>query len=104
MKELTVKLKEWKEGMESKGLRVNMCKTKVMVSNRTSAPVRKQGKHPGAVCLKGVRKNFIKCSSCGLWVHKRCSGIRSLLKKDPNFKCRVCSVDHVQQVRPAPLY
>ena len=36
MDELTVKLKEWKEGMESKGLRVNMGKTKVMVSNRSS--------------------------------------------------------------------
>ena len=39
IEELTVKLKEWKEGMESKGLRVNMGKTKVMVSNRSFAPV-----------------------------------------------------------------
>ena len=102
MEELTVKLKEWKDGMESKGLRVNMGKTKVMVSNRSSA-VRKQGKHPCAVCHKGVRKNSIRCSSCGLWVHKRCSGIKTRLKEDPNFKCRTCTVVPVQQERPAPL-
>ena len=40
MEELTVKLKNWKEGMEGKGLRVNMGKTKVLVSNRRFAPVR----------------------------------------------------------------
>ena len=34
MEELAVKLNKWKQGMESKGLRVNMGKTKVMVSNR----------------------------------------------------------------------
>ena len=36
-------------------------------------------------------------------MHKRCSGIRSHLKADPNFKCRVCTGDFVQQVRPDPL-
>ena len=39
MEELNVKLKNWKEGMEGKGLRVNMGKTKVLVSNRHFAPV-----------------------------------------------------------------
>ena len=31
MEELTVKLQNWKQAMEAKGLRVNMGKTKVMV-------------------------------------------------------------------------
>ena len=36
-------------------------------------------------------------------MHKRCSGIRSRLKADPNFKCRVCTGDIVQQLRSDPL-
>ena len=72
-------------------------------TQQQSAPVRKKGKHPCAVCHNGVGTNSIKCNSCGLWVHKRCSGIRSRLKADPNFKCRVCTGDLVQQVRPDPL-
>merc|ERR1712081_76424 len=70
LEELTVKLKNWKGGMEGKGLRVNMGKTKVLVSNRHFASVRQQGEYPCTVCLCGVGKNSILCSSCGLWVHK----------------------------------
>ena len=29
--------------------------------------------------------------------------IKTRLVEDPNFKCRVCTGDHVQQVRPDPL-
>ena len=103
MEELNVKLKNWKEGMEGKGLRVNMGKTKVLVSNRRFAPVRQQGEYPCEVCHCGVGSNSILCSSCGLWVHKKCSGIRGSLRADPSYKCRVCTGSYVLQERPGPL-
>ena len=89
--------------MEGKGLRVNMGKTKVLVSNRRFAPVRQQGEYPCAVCKCGVGENSILCSSCGLWVHKRCSGIRGSLRADPSYRCRVCTGSYVDPVRPDPL-
>ena len=57
-KELLVeKLSHWKKGLEEKGLRVNVSKTKVM---RCSADVRTKpdsGKYPCGVCKKGVGNN-----------------------------------------------
>ena len=74
--ELKIRLKNWKEGLEFKGLKVNIGKTKVMCS-RYSAFVTKitSVKFTCGVCWKGVGANSILCLSCKKWVHKRCSGI-----------------------------
>ena len=69
------KLKAWKASMESKGLRVNMKKTKFMVSGVDLDVLQKSGKYPCAVCCKSVGNNSIECLQCKLWFHKRCSGI-----------------------------
>ena len=61
----------WKNGLESKGLKVNMWKTKLMVSGRDLHTMQTSGKYPCAVCRKGVRKNSIFCSGCSFWVHKK---------------------------------
>ena len=90
MKELLEKLKIWKKGMEEKGLRVNMGKTKIMVSGPQMDVLRKSGKYPCAVCLTGTRRNAIFCTSCASWVHKRCSNINGPLKNDPSYKCPRC--------------
>ena len=90
MEELLEKLKIWKKGMEEKGLRVNMGKTKIMVSGPQMDLLRKSGKYPCAVCLKGVRESSIKCTGCNSWVHKRCSGIKGRLKEDRSYKCPRC--------------
>ena len=68
MKELTISSKNGKRAWRAKG-KVNVGKTKVMVSIRRSAPVRKKGKHPCAICHNGVDKNYVQCTSCGLWVN-----------------------------------
>ena len=44
MEELVEKFNTWKEGIESKGLKVNMGKTKVMVSGRGIVPPTTSGK------------------------------------------------------------
>ena len=48
------KLKAWKEGMENKGLRVHMKKTKLMVTGPGLDVLRDSGAFPCAVCQDGV--------------------------------------------------
>ena len=84
------KLKAWKSGMERKGLRVNMKKTKFLVSGLGLDVLKDSGKFPCAVCRSGVGNNSILCSQCNLWVHKRCSGIKGRIAADPNYICPRC--------------
>ena len=86
------KLKAWKNGMEQKGLRVNMAKTKFLVSGTGLDVLKKSGQFPCAVCLCGVGVNSILCSQCNKWVHKKCSGIAgSLPNNDPAYVCPRCT-------------
>ena len=50
--------------MEKKGLRVNMGKTKLMVSGSNLDVLRKSGKYPCGVCQAGVGRNAIQCGGC----------------------------------------
>ena len=88
--ELISKLRLWKLQMEGKGLRVNMGKTKVMISGPDLNPLKDSGRFPCSVCRDGVGGNSIFCSGCNLWVHKRCSGIAGKLKEDPAYRCPRC--------------
>jgi len=88
---LLEKLKMWKEGIEAKGLRVNMDKTKCMISDPNLISTRESGKYPCPICHKGVGCNSIQCNECKHWVHKRCSGIKGRLKANSDYKCRKCN-------------
>ena len=79
-----------KNGMEAKGLRVDMSKAKVMICEADSNPLKKSGKYPCGVCRSGVGSNSIYCNTCSHWVHKACSGIKGRLKPDPEFTCSRC--------------
>ena len=70
-KECISKLKVWKAGMESKGFRVSMKKTKFMVSS---------------VYYKGVGNNSIEFAQC-----KRCSSIIGRLVADSIYICPRCN-------------
>ena len=85
--ELCQKLKMWKTNLENKDLRVNMNKTKVMISGPHMNSLLYSGKWPCGVCRSGVGSNSIYCLGCKHWVHKKCSGIRGRLVGDVNFKC-----------------
>ena len=85
-----LKLKAWKAGMESKGLRFNMKKTKFMVSGVDLDVLQKSGKYPCAVCCKGVSNDSIKCLQCKLWVRKRYSSITGWLVNAWNYTCPRC--------------
>ena len=86
---LLTKMAVWKNCLESKGLKVNMGKTKVMISCRNLHTMHTSGKYPCAVCWEGVGKNLIFCNGCSFWVHK-CSNIPGRLVEDPDFRCRRC--------------
>jgi hypothetical protein len=89
--ELLDKIKCWKEGLESKGLRVNVGKTKVMKCQISSDMADESGKWPCGVCRKGVGRNSVVCGSCKKWIHKKCTGVKGRLKAGVNFCCSVCA-------------
>ena len=80
----------WRNALESKGLNVNIIKTKVMRCARNGAP-KEAAVDPCSVCGKRAGVNSIHCSTCGYWVHGRCSGVRGSLMTEPQgFVCKVC--------------
>ena len=87
---LKMKLNKWKTEMEAKGLRVNMGKTKIMVSGVNLQTLKDSGKYPCSVCRKGVGSNSIYCPGCSHWVHKKCSGVIGSLKSNPDYRCSRC--------------
>jgi len=85
-------LNEWKDNVENRGVRVNMNKTKVMISGERQKPMQKAARWPCGACGRGVGSNSIQCTSCQKWVHKKCSGIKgSMYKVMKSFICRGCS-------------
>ena len=89
--ELIKRLNEWKDNVESKGIRVNMNKTKVVISGERQMVRQKAVRWPCGVCSKGVGSNLIQCTSCRKLVHKKCSGIKgSMSKVTKSFICRGC--------------
>jgi len=79
--ELIKRLNEWKDNMESKGMRVNMNKTKVMISGKHQKVRQKAVRWPCEVCSKGVGSNSLQCTGCQKWVRKKCSGIKGSMSK-----------------------
>ena len=62
--DLIKKIQKWKNGFESKGLRVNVTETKVMKCNQGLQVGENSGKWPCGICRKGVGRNSIQCESC----------------------------------------
>ena len=89
--ELIKRLNEWKDNVESKGMRVSMNKIKVMISGERQKVRQKAVRWPCRVCSKGVGRNSLQCTSCQKWVHQKCSGIKgSMSKVAKSFICRSC--------------
>ena len=61
LEECITKLKAMKNGMENKGLRVNMKKTKLMISGAGLDMLCHFRAFPCAVCRSGVEANSISC-------------------------------------------
>ena len=72
-------------------MKVNIGKTKWMISGNNGSVKETSGRWPCAVCKKGVGRNSLQCTGCQKWVHSKCSGVKgSLSRVSGNFKCKVC--------------
>ena len=81
---------DWSRAMELRGMKVNIGKTKLLVSGKKSRETTSSGQYPCAVCNRGVGVNSILCTSCNKWCHKRCTGLCSFAGITA-YTCPVCS-------------
>ena len=91
MKDLRNKFWRWKEAFEGKGMRVNLNKTKMMVSV-LEEKVAASKVDPCGVCGKRVKANAVFCTNCARWVHGRSTSMKRVtpgLAK--NFVCTSCT-------------
>jgi len=75
--DLIKRLNEWKDFVENRTRhesRLNMNKTKVMISGERQKVMQKAVKWPCGVCGRGVGNNSIQFTSCQKWVHRKRSG------------------------------
>ena len=72
-----------------KGLRVNMGKTKVLISWQGLNALQKSDKDRCGMCLKGISTYFIFVGVVP--VHNKCSGVPGRLKYDASFSCKRCT-------------
>ena len=78
MEELRENFDEWRETFESKGMRVNLGKTKLMVSGMEVETLYSKI-DPCGVCGTKVMSNSVLCTACGKWVHTRCTDKKKVL-------------------------
>ena len=70
------KFLKWKNGFESKGLKVNFRNTKVMVSGGiTKDGMSKSKVDPCGVCSLRIKANSVLCVQCVKWIQGRCAGV-----------------------------
>ena len=76
------KFLKWKEAFEIKGLKVNLGKTKAMVSGGIIKDGMPKSKvDPCGVCSLRAKANSVLCLQCGKWIHGRCAGVKMVTPK-----------------------
>lgn len=87
MERLREKFWKWKEAFESKGLKVNLGKTKEVVSG-AEGEVTMSKVDPCGICGKEVMANSVLCVKCRKWIHGRCSKVKRVtLSLGRDFVC-----------------
>ena len=81
-----------KEALEGKGLKVNLGKSKVMVSSgNTKDGLYKSKVDPCGVSSLRAKVNSVLCAQCGKWIHGRCAGVKRVTPK--------CSSVHAENMK-----
>ena len=90
MEGLREKFWKWKGAFESKGLKVNLGKTKVVVSGAEEAATVSKVDSCG-ICKKRVMANSVLCEKCGKWIHGRCAKMKRVTQSlARDFVCAGC--------------
>ena len=90
MKDLKERFWNWNDALESKGLKVNTRKTKLMVSG-SEGELFKSKIDPCGVCERKVMVNSVLCRKCGNWVHGKCAKTkRTTARLAMHFVCLKC--------------
>ena len=78
-----------KEAFVSMGLKVNLGKTKVMVSGGITKDGMSKGKvDPCMICSLRVNADLVFCVQCGKWIHGRSTRVKRVTAKfSGNFLC-----------------
>ena len=104
MEDLKERFGNWKDALESKGLKVNTSKTKVMVSG-SEGELYKSKIDPRGICGRRVMVNSVLCTKCGSWVHGKCAKIkRATARLAMHFVCLKCKgimkgmVDSIEKI------
>ena len=92
MAEMLNKFSRWKGALESKGLKWNLVKTKVMVSKIGHINAKTSSKEdPCDICGRKTMANAVLCKSCGNRMHGTCTKIKWW---QIDIRCRKCNGCH----------
>ena len=90
LEDLRERFQRWRDALESKGLRINIRKTKMMVSGAEGEVVRSRV-DPCGICGKRVMSNAVWCTLCKKWIHARCTKMKKVsCSFAQQFVCRRC--------------
>jgi len=104
---ITSSYHDTKDNVENRGIRVNINKTKIMISGERQKEMQKAVRWLCGVCLRGAGNNLTQCTGCQKLVHQKCSGIKgSMYTVMKTFVCRGCMnpVTSTRRARTQPFY
>jgi len=86
--EVTDKFNRWRDEMEQRGLKINVDKTKLVVTGKKAKERIQSGRWPYGSCICGRRVggNSVFCTVCKKWCHQCCSELRNI-RGVQNFVC-----------------
>ena len=85
------RFQRWRRALEGKGLKVNVGKTKIMLSG-TEGEITSSKIDPCGVCGKRVGSNAVCCTQYMKWIHGRCTKMKKVTCSSARaFVCRRCT-------------
>ena len=88
MEGLKKRFLNWRSALESKGLKVNLQNTKVMVCGSEGEVIQSKI-DPCGICNKRLTVDSVLCTKCDQWIHGRCSKLKKVTPSVARFF--VCS-------------
>ena len=90
MEDLKERFWNWKDALESKGLKINTRKTKGMVGG-SEGELFQSKIDPCGVCARRVMANSVLSTKCGNWVYTKCAKLkRATTRLAMHFICSKC--------------